>query len=132
MNTTTPAAAPLTTNGVLVGSIAIRILVHAEIEGAYFVQARDVRFFAPRVENLDTALALLGCKPAATPVVGGMFAGVALTADEAADGSALLATLIAGVEAWKAAQTATTVTVPTFEAALQVVIAVQTDDVAEA
>lgn len=118
MNTeAAPTVAPALRHEVLIGSIGIRVVAHAEIDGAYFVQARDVRFYSPRQENLDAALALLQVKPAATEVViGGMFAGVTVTAEEFEAANAVAASLRAAVDAFQAAKMAAIVAATTAEA----------------
>jgi len=91
-------------NKVLLGSIGIRVLVNAQDPEALFLQARDVRFFSPKAENLQDALQLLGVfLPADRErVIGGMFAGIALSLDELKAGNAVARMLAEAVEAYKA------------------------------
>lgn len=105
---TTAPAAPAVSNEVILGSIGCRLLAHAEQDGLYFLQARDLRFYSPRIENLQAALDLLGIDVNVLPgvVVGGMFAGIPLTSEQVSSGNAVAKMLLAAVEAWKLAQAA--------------------------
>lgn len=107
-NDTAAPVAPALSNEVILGSIGCRLLAHAEQDGLLFLQARDMRFFSPRIENLQAALDLLGIDVNLLPgvVVGGMFAGIALTVEQVNGGNAVARMLLAAVEAWKLAQAA--------------------------
>lgn len=111
----TPAAV---SNEVILGSIGCRLLAHAEQDGLFLLQARDLRFYSPRLENLQAALDLLGIDVNLFPgvVIGGMFAGVALTAEQVSSGNAVAKMLLAAVEAWKVAQAAKLAAVTVAEA----------------